>query len=141
MEFSLSHSGELSLIAVSPRRPVGVDIQEIVAGLDVVGLARRFFPAPEAAEVAAATDPGLVFARLWARKEAVVKAQGDRLTAGLGIPVRGRRSAVTGLSESLPYRVTDVPVPTGHQAAVALEGAEPYTVELLEWSPTRSVER
>lgn len=140
-EFSLSHSGELSLIAVSAHRPVGVDIQEVVAGLDVIGLARRFFPGPEAAEVTAATDPGLVFARLWARKEAVVKAQGDRLMAGLRIPVRGGRSEVTGHPESLAYRVTDVPAPAGFQAAVALAGSEPYTVELLEWSPIRRVER
>lgn len=138
-EFSLSHSGELSLIAVSARRPVGVDIQEIVAGLDVLGMARRFFPAPEAAEVVAATDPGLAFARLWARKEAVVKARGGRLTAGLSIPVRGRRSEV--IPGEQPYRVTDLPAPDGHRAAVALQGAEPYTVELLEWSPARIVER
>jgi 4'-phosphopantetheinyl transferase len=139
VEFSLSHSGELSLVALSARRPVGVDIQEKVAGLDVVGMARRFFPEDEAAEVTAATDPGLAFARLWARKEAVVKVEGGRLTAGLRIPVRGGASRVTGLS--LPCRVTDLPAPVGFQAAVAVEGPEPYTVELLEWSPMRRAER
>jgi 4'-phosphopantetheinyl transferase len=141
VEFSLSHSGELSLIAVSARRPVGVDIQEAVAGLDAAGLARRFFQPQEADDVDAATDPGLVFARLWARKEAIVKARGDRLTAGLGIPVRGGRSEVAGRLGWGWFRVTDVPAPAGFQAAVALEGAEPYAVELLEWSPTLNVER
>ena len=140
-EFSLSHSGEFSLTAISARRPVGVDIQEIVAGLEVTALAQRFFPEPEAAEVIAATDPDLVFARLWTRKEAVIKAQGGRLMSGLRIPVQGKGSEVTGHPPALPCRVTDLPAPAGFQAAVALAGPEPYTVKVLEWSPIRTVER
>jgi len=144
-EFSLSHSGDLSLIAVSARRPVGVDIQEVVDGLDVTGLSGRFFPETEAAEVLAAPEPGVAFARLWARKEAVIKAQGDRLMRGLRIPVQGRRSEVTGHPQALSYRVTDLPAPAGFQAAVALAGPEPYTVESQEWSltgaPIRSSDR
>ena len=144
-EFSLSHSGDLSLIAVSAQRPVGVDIQEVVHDLDVTSLSRRFFPEAEAAEVLSAPDPGPAFARLWARKEAVIKAQGDRLMRGLRIPVQGNRSEVTGHPQALSYRVTDLPAPEGFQAAVALAGPGPYTVESLEWSltgaPIRSSER
>jgi 4'-phosphopantetheinyl transferase len=143
VEFSLSHSGELSMIAISAHRPVGVDIQEIVAGLDVLALARRFFPVPEAQEVLAASDPGLAFARLWARKEAVIKVDGGRLMPGLAIAVQGSRSELVGRSQARPHRVTDLPVPAGYQAAVALAGPEPYEVTMLDWSPApnRSAER
>ena len=73
---SLSHSGDMIAVAISTGRPVGVDIQHLVPGLDPVALSARFFPPDEHAYVAAGPDQGHRahrFAQLWARKEAVVK--------------------------------------------------------------------
>ncbi|NUP51112.1 MAG: 4'-phosphopantetheinyl transferase superfamily protein, partial [Catenulispora sp.] len=86
---NLSHSGGLCLIALSATREVGVDVQRHVPGLDVVAMARRYFAAAEAEAVAGADDPADVFARLWARKEAVSKAAGGRLTQILPLPSAG----------------------------------------------------
>ncbi|NUR58754.1 MAG: 4'-phosphopantetheinyl transferase superfamily protein [Catenulispora sp.] len=123
---NLSHSGGLCLIALCDTREVGVDVQRHVPGVDVVAMARRYFPADEAASVAAADDPVDAFARLWARKEAVSKAAGGRLMPVLRVPVE---------SVASDYRVVDLSVSAGFRAAVALAGAEPFTVEMAEWRP------
>jgi 4'-phosphopantetheinyl transferase len=125
---SLSHSGDLIAVAISAGRPVGIDIQQIVPGVDVVGLATRFFPPDESAYVVAAGDAGAQadrFAGLWVRKEAVVKAVGGRLWPNLKVPVRGR-DVVECAEPAGEYRVGAVPVPDGYRAAVALAGAAPF---------------
>jgi 4'-phosphopantetheinyl transferase len=82
LRFNLSHAGELALCAVA-RREVGVDVERIRPGLDVLALARRFFPEAEARELdgmdAAARER--FFFRLWTRREAYLKARGIGLAA------------------------------------------------------------
>ncbi|MEY9928389.1 4'-phosphopantetheinyl transferase [Catenulispora sp. GP43] len=129
---NLSHSGDRCLVAVSRDRAVGADIQRLMPGLDVVAMARRYFPESEAHEVVQAADPADTFARLWARKEAVTKAAGGRLTQVLPLPTPS--DAVVELAASV-YRVADVQAPDGFRSAIALAGADPFTVELNEWLP------
>ncbi|MGJ3560833.1 4'-phosphopantetheinyl transferase superfamily protein [Streptomyces sp. INA 01156] len=66
----------------------GADVER-VRPVAAAKIARRYFPAEEAAAVAARpvrTAPELFF-RLWVRKEASVKAWGGRLVQGLRTPV------------------------------------------------------
>lgn len=123
---SLSHSGDLAAVALTPARPVGVDVQRHTPGLDTHAMAARYFPADEARLVTGAA----VFATLWARKEACVKATGGRLTQGLALPVAAG-PVVRGA-----YHVVDVPVPEGFAGAVALHGPEPLRVSTAWWSVT-----
>lgn len=155
---NLSHSGGLCLIALSETRKVGADVQRLVPGLDVVAMARRYFPPEEAYRVAFCDDPARTFAWLWARKEAVSKADGGRLIPVLKLPVAGSlppapvpapvsppgsgRSAGPApdpgaviATASSRYRVVDLCVPDGFQAAVARSGPEPFHVDLAEWRP------
>jgi 4'-phosphopantetheinyl transferase len=127
---SLSHSEDMIAAAICTDRPVGVDIQHLVPGLDTVALSARFFAPDEAAYVAAGRGVGVRadrFARLWARKEAVVKAVGGRLWPNLTIAVRDR-DVVSCAEPPSSHRVADVPAPTGFRAAVALDGAAPFVV-------------
>ena len=132
---SLSHSADMIAAAISTGRPVGADIQYLVPGLDTVGLAARFFPPGEAGYVAAGRDASARadrFARLWARKEAVVKAAGRLAWPNLKIAVYGRD--VIGCAEpACAHRVADVTAPAGFRAAVALTGAAPFAVEVAGW--------
>lgn len=141
LRVNLSHSDGQCMVAVSASRPVGVDIQCLVADATAVALARRYFPALESRLVQEAADgsPAVLFARLWARKEAVVKAAGTRLSLGLAVPVHGVcpltvAMDVDGVPES--YRVVDVAAPEGFRAAVALAGDAAVRVMLhqLIWS-------
>jgi 4'-phosphopantetheinyl transferase len=128
---SLSHSGDMIAAAISTGRPVGVDVQHLVPGLDTVGLSARFFPPDEAEYVAAGRDARARsdrFAYLWARKEAVVKAVGGRLWSNLKIAVRNR-DVVSCAEPARPHRVADVSAPASFRAAVALAGAAPFVIE------------
>ncbi|MEV8512132.1 4'-phosphopantetheinyl transferase superfamily protein [Dactylosporangium sp. NPDC051484] len=125
LQFNLSHAGDLALIAVTDDRPVGVDLQDLVPGLDFAAMARRFFP-PAEADLVARRGAG-EFARLWARKEAVVKAAGDRLTRGLSLPVAGDPPPPVE-HDGVVYAVADLAAPDGFRAAVALAGPAPFVI-------------
>ncbi|MFJ2865088.1 4'-phosphopantetheinyl transferase family protein [Kitasatospora sp. NPDC087314] len=132
--FSLSHSGEIALLALASR-PVGVDVELARADLDIDRLAGRFFPPEERRLVA--RDGHDAFTRLWTRKEACVKASGGRLTQGMGIPVAhtGREATVHARSGPLPgpWRVADLPLPEQYAGSVALIGDGPFNVSRRMW--------
>ncbi|MBU8861415.1 MULTISPECIES: 4'-phosphopantetheinyl transferase superfamily protein [unclassified Micromonospora] len=128
---SLSYSGDLVAVALSEGRPVGVDVQHVAPGGDPVSASARFFHPQEARHVAAgpgAAGRALRFTRLWARKEAAVKAAGGRLWPNLGMPVH-RGDVVECVDPAGPHRLTDLRKPAGYAVAVALAGERPYAVE------------
>lgn len=87
LEFNLSHSGDLALIAVSRCGPVGVDVEQWDRRVEHLELAEQFFsPIERAALRALAHDveertEG--FFNAWTRKEAYLKATGHGITRGL----------------------------------------------------------
>lgn len=109
LRFNMSHAGELALYAVA-RREVGVDVERIRTGLDVMALARRFFPEAEARELAAMDEAGRErsFFRLWTRREAYLKARGVGLAA-IGEPA------------GQEWFVADLDAGPGYEAALACE--------------------
>ena len=83
--FNVSHSGALALIGISPRRPIGVDIELIGNVIGELDLAGTFFCDAEhhflkALEGAARLE---AFYAIWTCKEAVLKAFGVGITAYL----------------------------------------------------------
>jgi 4'-phosphopantetheinyl transferase len=82
VEFNVSHSGDLGLVAVSSSGPVGVDVEaprEMSAPMDLA--ARYFHPEErEAVERAPSSERHRVFLACWTRKEAVLKNIGAGLT-------------------------------------------------------------
>lgn len=85
LEFNLSHSADLMLLAVTRAVPVGVDVERIRRLKDSRALARRFFSKREADWLQRQNDGELdrAFFRLWTRKEAILKAIGDGIWRGL----------------------------------------------------------
>lgn len=83
VEFNVSHSDGMVLIALSRASAVGVDVEFIsegfAEGADFTGIARESFPRGEFAAIAR-TPAGrarlLAFYRAWTRREAVAKADG-----------------------------------------------------------------
>jgi 4'-phosphopantetheinyl transferase len=78
LRFSLSHSGSLALIAVSPDLEVGVDIEQIRPHRAFGRLAERFLDPAAAAEVRRAPRRARPrsFYRAWTRHEAARKLAG-----------------------------------------------------------------
>jgi 4'-phosphopantetheinyl transferase len=140
IRFNLSHAGRLALLAFTPDRDVGVDVEEIRERDREDDLARRFFRSEEAGEIRA-RPPGeraAAFFSVWTRKEAVLKATGRGITLGLD------RYRVVVDPEAAPFVVAPDDAPPcavapldpgeGYAAAVALVGREPFAVTTLAWT-------
>jgi 4'-phosphopantetheinyl transferase len=127
LRFSFSDSGGRALVAVMRDREVGVDIERMRPRALRPGLMERVMsPAERAAAERCEPEEALaLFYRLWARKEAVLKA------AGVGLRMRPARVHVLGpdVRITLPreegrergWRVRDVDTGEGWAAAVAWE--------------------
>lgn len=130
--FNLSHTADVAVLAVSGGRPVGVDIERRRPGLS----AARYFPVVER-DLVRAGGPD-VFLRLWTRKEAWIKAAGDRVGRALALPVAGAGPVlqVRDRTGRIPgsWLLHDVPAPPGHAACVALAGTRPVRPR---WPATR----
>lgn len=87
--FSLSHSGDYVLCAVSCRE-IGADIQKLQP-VDVLKLAGRFYAQPEYLALKCCEDEAKrqrLFFELWSRKEAWGKLTGEGVAAVLGRDLR-----------------------------------------------------
>ncbi|WP_433654897.1 4'-phosphopantetheinyl transferase family protein [Nocardia sp. CA-128927] len=139
--FSLSHSGNRALLAVTGGREVGVDVERRRDDFQAVRFAARYFPPDERELVRNAERDGDrgCFARLWTRKEACVKAAGVRLGQGLKLPVAGSGAVLSVRDPAgvIPgsWLVRDVAVGEGYVAAVAATGGLPYRTISHQWRP------
>jgi len=133
LQFNLSHSADVGLVAVCHGQEVGVDIEAWREDVDRGMLARRFFAAQEAATIAALPpeDQLRAFFSVWTRKEAYIKCRGG----GLSIPLDSFEVSVDPpepvmLFDLAPERALnrrwslyEISPGEGFSAAVALEGA------------------
>lgn len=76
LEFNLSHSEALALVAVTRELPVGVDVQSPHPNASKPWFAKRVCSAREFEHFAQSPSPDDLL-RLWVRKEAVIKARGE----------------------------------------------------------------
>ncbi|MCG8583694.1 MAG: 4'-phosphopantetheinyl transferase superfamily protein [Pirellulales bacterium] len=85
VEFNLSHSGDVALLAVNAGAAIGVDVERIRELRDMHGLANRFFAPSEAVQIENEREDRRIesFFRCWTRKEAYVKAIGEGITCAL----------------------------------------------------------
>ena len=115
VQFSISHSGERVLVACADR-VVGVDIERLRPLPGALDLARRFFHAAEAAslEKEPVERRSAAFLALWTQKEALLKARGLGLAAGLAAPVDA-----DGEFDVRPLLVSE-----GYVGAIAARGHE-----------------
>jgi 4'-phosphopantetheinyl transferase len=141
LQFNVSHSANMALIAVGSEHRLGVDIEKIRSDVDTTSLAERFFSLRERAGLQALPDhlrvPG--FFACWTRKEAFLKATGD----GLSFPLADfsvtthpdldpELEDINGNTEAgKQWFLADLSVVDGWRATVAVEGAfsrlETYT--------------
>lgn len=77
LRFNLSHSGDRVLLGVALHREIGVDIEERRPGIEVLDIARHYFSSGERAFVERSRPREEdAFFRIWACKEAYMKAKG-----------------------------------------------------------------
>jgi 4'-phosphopantetheinyl transferase len=85
LEFNVSHSGAVALLAFARGRALGVDVEQVRNNFDHTAIAHRFFSLDEQRQLVALAPEERYrgFFRCWTRKEAYIKAQG----AGLSLPL------------------------------------------------------
>jgi phosphopantetheinyl transferase len=97
-DLSVSHSGDVLLVALVASGRVGIDVETRVDAFDSAGLIRRFCTPAEIAQADQLTGEARRrwLARLWSAKEAVAKLDGRGIRADL------RESALGHLLSSRP---------------------------------------
>jgi 4'-phosphopantetheinyl transferase len=142
LQFNVSHSGELLLIAIAHHRAVGVDVEQIRREMSVVEIAQRFFSANERTALAALAEPLRpdAFFACWTRKEAYIKARGEGLSLPLDgfdvafLPGEAARLLATrpDPAEARRWCLSELDVADGYKAALAVEGSE-WTLKCWDW--------
>jgi 4'-phosphopantetheinyl transferase len=110
LQFNVSHSGQLVLLAFHPTQPVGVDVEALQPDFDWSEIARRMFPPDHYAKLACLQPRAgrAAFYQAWTRHEAVLKAVG-----------RGFGEPAPSVTEPRPA-VFDLQLPAGYRGAAAL---------------------
>lgn len=142
LQFNVSHSGDLILIAITVDRAVGIDVERVRTDLDLDRIAAHFFSANECKILASLAGHGRyeAFFTCWARKEAYLKATG----VGLSLPLH--QFDVSFLPDEEPRLLATRPDPTealrwtlrtlepGHDymAALAVAGSA-WKLRCLDW--------
>lgn len=138
LRFNLSHSGGHALVAVGRAARIGVDLELRDRLRDADRLASRVLAPVELSAFTAlpTSERAKALLRAWTRKEALLKAIGLGLPAGMEHVILGEPPHVLGDFATLPLLaglvVHDLPVVPGFAAALALDrtAAEPLT---LRW--------
>jgi 4'-phosphopantetheinyl transferase len=141
VEFNLSHSEGIALVAMARGQPVGIDVQHWSDSVEHLRLADRFFSLHEREALRAVTREaeqvaGAFFAA-WTRKEAYVKATGYGIARGLHhfdvtvAPDEHARLLADRLDPGAPAR----------WSMTALEPAPRYSAAVVVASPLREVRR
>ncbi|HVA58247.1 MAG: 4'-phosphopantetheinyl transferase superfamily protein [Gemmatimonadaceae bacterium] len=144
LQFSVSHSADHMLVAVTRSDDVGVDLERMTRLADVERIAARFFARGEYDALLAlpAEQHADAFFRAWVRKESVVKALGtgiaaafDGFTVSLGKEVQ-QEVDVTGITgvdrQHLWVRLLDIGR-VDYLAAVAFSQPDSQ-VRYAEWT-------
>lgn len=132
VRFSVSHSHDLALVAITRQRDIGIDVEKIRDDMEHETLARRFFSESEYAALQYYNGPERLraFFAVWTRKEAVVKAQGGGIALGLkqfdvsADPDAAPRVLATRWRQSgLPeWTLIDIDAGPGYAACLAISG-------------------
>lgn len=135
LEFNLSHSGRVALIAVARGREVGIDVELIEEDFPFHSVAQRFFTRAEVAalEKLPAHLQRETFYRCWTSKEALLKAKGTGLSAPLEelqIALTATGVRITPLAQS--WGLTEVSPIYGYTAALGLKASQ-HRLECYRW--------
>lgn len=130
LDFNVSHTAGVALIAVANDVRIGVDIERGDRQLNVDGVARKFMAPDEQRRLGALAQDARrrALLRLWTCKEAMSKATGDGLSAPfreIGIDTTAGLVVTEGPEPYAPHRWALRPVPVSDDlyATVALWAA------------------
>src|SRR3972149_10251085 len=136
LEFNLSHSSEVALIAMNREREIGVDVEQVKKEFAFAEVAERCFTTREVSAIRALPEDlqRRAFYQCWTSKEAFLKAKGVGLSGELDeveilIGDKGR----VQVKSTLPgWYLSELSPCDGYVGAVALEGYE-CDIRCYQW--------
>ena len=142
LQFNVSHSGDVVLLALARSRELGVDVERIRADFTTTDIAERYFSAVECRDLATLAGEARhnAFFACWSRKEAYIKARGDGLTLALDsfdvafLPGETPRLVATRHDPPAVARwsLRDLDVGPGYRGALVAERSD-WTLALWDW--------
>lgn len=146
--FNMAYSQDLALYAFTRGNPaLGIDIEHLRSDIDCQQLAQSVFTADEYTRLCqlADADRYRAFFKIWTRKEAYVKAQGQGLSLGLDsfdVSHAIGTAESSGLSEftlldrhAMLWTIKDLAISAQYAAAIAIRGTMP-TLSYWHYMPT-----
>ena len=138
IEFNLSHSNEMALLAVAHRREVGVDVEHAREKFEFQEVAKRFFTAKEVAAMRGlpATLQRQAFFKCWTSKEAFLKAKGTGLSGALDeMEISLGSDEQVRIAANVPsWWLSELPPIDGYEAALVVE-SERALIHCYQWEP------
>jgi 4'-phosphopantetheinyl transferase len=142
LEFNLSHSGELALIAAARHKVVGVDVEHTKRNFDFEEIARRFFACTEVSALLGLPEPlrREAFFKCWTSKEAFLKAKGTGLSGKLDeVEISLASDQRVQINASVPdWSLVQLAPPDEYEGALVVQG-EPCPVRCFRWQPRDTV--
>jgi 4'-phosphopantetheinyl transferase len=144
LEFNLSNSDELAVVAFTTGAELGADVERLRPMPDALDIAERFFSVAERRVLAAVPegDRERTFFRCWTRKEAYLKAVGtgitvplDRFDVTLAAEDPPRILAMEGDPEkAAAWTLAHLEPRSGYLGALAIQ-ARPRRLDGFRWRP------
>ncbi len=131
LRFTLSHTSDHALFAVSQGRDVGIDIEQIPYSFDYEQIAGSLFATEEYALLCALPLPqrNTAFFRLWTCKEAYIKAGGlglslalDSFAVSFGLATPAHLLYGPNQVDASGWSLRELPIDENHAAALVVEG-------------------
>jgi 4'-phosphopantetheinyl transferase len=136
LEFNLSHSHEVALVAVARQRAVGVDVEFVKRKFSFDDLARRFFTTREVAALFELPQPlqREAFFKCWTSKEAFLKAKGTGLSGKLDeVAITLAADQKVRINASVPgWSLSELTPCVEYEGALVVQG-EPRPIRCFQW--------
>jgi 4'-phosphopantetheinyl transferase len=133
LDFSVSHSSAISVIAVARDRRVGIDVERIQPDLSWGPISKRLFSEADDSFIEGRphAERTLAFFDCWVRKESYLKGLGvglKRVLCDFSVPLGSAVGCVEDPEmhpvpcDERRWRIHPIEVPDGYAAALAVEG-------------------
>jgi 4'-phosphopantetheinyl transferase len=140
LQFNVSHTRGLALLAFAMNRRLGIDVEKIRPIDNWQDIARRYFSQKEIAELAALPpaqrDEG--FYTCWTRKESYVKASGEGLLVPLDsfdVTLTPGAPEILTAADASKWTLRSIDPHPGYVAALTVEGQN-FDLNFWDYSPT-----
>jgi 4'-phosphopantetheinyl transferase len=138
LQFNLSHSHELALVAVAQGRAVGVDVEFVKRDFAFDEVARRFFTAREVAALFQLPQAlqRQAFFKCWTSKEAFLKAKATGLSGKLDeVQIIPSNDGLVRIEANVPgWSLLQLRHANGYEASLVVQ-AEALPIRCYRWKP------